>query len=144
MTSRLDHLLAEVDRQLGDVREQSAALAGRAGLLLAAGLVGAVVLAAAGDGGAVAVLLLVALVLAMVAGVGAVVPALAVGPGAGALKAWAVDDSAEDGLAALYAAKLLVLEANRRRLVFASLAVYGQAAAALVATVLALVLAARR
>lgn len=144
MESTAERLFAEVDRQLAEVRASVEALATRSGVLvmlsaLFAALVG-VHLRQGGDAYFVAPLW--AFGAAAVLGALILLPQLVLGPQSGHLQNW-MTTRPRAALSALLAAKIVTLEANRRRLTTMIAIFYLQSGAVLVAVVLALVMAAR-
>lgn len=141
MTSLVDRVFAEVDRQLEHVRAQTEAVATRSGLLVATTAVAAAVLAARIQTGKFDVgNALWALGVAAVLGIFTLIPYLRIGPDVVHLTTWGAASSGTTATATteLYQAKLIALGANRTRLVVMTCAFYLQCLAVIVAVVLAL------
>ncbi len=136
--SRLDRLFEEADRQLVEVREQSAGVAARSGLLFSATAVAAALLAARIDHlqhkpiGA-----LWALGVGTFLGFMTLLVPFQLGPNPVSLISWSKVPS-DANLSSLYEAKLMALDANRQRLAVMSATFYLQVIGAVVAIVLAL------
>jgi hypothetical protein len=140
--TKSDRLMAEVDRQLTEVRTMADGLATRSGLLVAgsalvAGLLGTR-LPTLELGLAVAAL--IGLGLATTIGVLVLVPGLEVGPSPFDLGRWS-EGTSERTVETLYAAKVLTLVGNRDRLGRMRVVFYFQTAGVVVAIALAIVAA---
>jgi hypothetical protein len=145
VTTGHDRLFTEIDRQLADVRATADGLATRAGLLisasaLAAGLLGTrLPMLKTG----LAVVALIALGTASVFGAVVLVPGLKVGPDVSTLSGW-FGEAETPTIKALYGAKLLALEGNRRRLAVMRTLFYAQGAFVVVAITVAIAAASGR
>jgi hypothetical protein len=138
---RREYLFIEVDRQLEEVREQALALATRAGLVLGAVAIGTVVLAARVASIPPNDLIKVCWELgtAEVAAIATLAPALKVGPNPIRLEKWrslAPDDAA---IEKLLDAKVLLVGANRTRLLIMTISFYVESVAVVAAVILSLV-----
>lgn len=147
VTESNDRLFAEIDRQLEEVREQAATVAARAGLVLSAAGIAAAILAARiqrqpSDYSLALWPLGVAVVISLVA----LAPTLATGPEALDLQGWSHYPRRKSARAIrrLFLAKLMVLEANRRRLLVMNYAFYLECAAVVVAVFVAFSVGARQ
>jgi hypothetical protein len=146
LASLTDRLFSEVDRQLAEVRAFADGVATRAGLLvsasaLTAGLLGSQLATIKDEWPAIAAL--VALGGATLFGIFVFAPGLTAGPAAAALGNWA-GRTASAGAAAtneLYSAKLIALEANRRRLTIMRVLFYLQSMAVVISVIFALLAA---
>ncbi len=141
----IDRLFMEVDRQLAEVRAAADGLATRAGLLisasaLAAGLLGTrLPMLKTG----LAIGALIALGIATLIGGTVLTPGLRLGPTLGSLSGW-FGEAPAPTIKALYAAKILALEGNLKRLVVMRVLVCTQGLAVTAAIVLAIVAASGR
>lgn len=143
MPDRREYLFIEVDRQLEEVREQALALATRAGLVLGAVAVGTSVLTARLPNIPSEKLTKVfwALGIASLAAIIALAPALAVGPNPIKLQKWRSDPD-DRAIEDLLDAKVLMVGANRIRLLIMTCAFYLESVAVVVAVIMALLTAA--
>ena len=144
MTTRLDYMFAEVDRQLDQAQARADALVQRAGLLISANAVVASIFAANLDqvkGGEIATFIVLGL--SMLAGIGVILPSLVPGPKPSKLTNWATGP-ATPALTALYDAKVTALENNLERLVIMTVAFYLEVVTVIAAAATALVATAGR
>ena len=142
---RLEVVLAELDRQLEEVREQCSGLATRAGIGVTATAVAAALFVEKMEKvktGEVMALLLFGV--ATVAALGALVPTLSPGPRVSQLAIWAISTPASRSISELFTAKATLLEGNRTRLRLMTWAFYLQALLVITAVTVALIVTARR
>lgn len=144
-TTHTDRLFTEVDRQLNEVRSVADGMATRAGLLISATALGASLLgsqlAQLKTGWATAAL--IGLGIAVLTGALVVRPGMLAGPTPSALQGWA-GEPAQPTLKALYASKILALEANRERLTTMRVLFYFQFATLIGAVGLVVIAISRR
>jgi hypothetical protein len=140
VSEQQEYLLAEVDRQLEEVREQALALATRAGLVL-----GAVVVATALLGAGMARISPDELTnvywfigIAGIAAIVALAPGLKVGPDPISLNRWRLA-APEQAIERLLDSKMILVGANRSRLTIMTYAFYIESGAVIVALIMALV-----
>jgi hypothetical protein len=132
----LDYLFAELDRQLNQTQQHANTQAQRCGLAITASALAAALFVVNFDsikGGEIASLCLFGV--ATLIGLGALVPALVVGPSPAKLAAWATMQPSRDATTALYDGKVTALEANLRRLAFMSSAFYLQVVSVVAAVI---------
>ena len=146
MADRRELLFAEVDRQLEEVREQANALATRSGVIISAvALVAAVFAVNLKEFKTGELFAVTLLAMTVFFGFFVLVPALSTGPLASSLTSWAASPPPDDPLInQLYAAKIIVLESNVRRLSTMTILFYLQIGVGLLAVVAALISVARR
>jgi hypothetical protein len=139
LASHIDRLFSEVDRQLAEVRAAADGVATRAGLLITGSAVVATLLAARLPSvkGGLAITALIMLGIATLIGGTVLVPALTLGPEATALSTW-FSDEPERTLREVYAAKILALVGNLRRLLVMRVLFYTQGVAVGAAVVLSI------
>lgn len=145
VSTSVDRLFTEVDRQLGDVRVTADGLATRAGLLISATALGAGLLGARLQTlhTGLAIAALIVLGVATLIGGTVLTPGLRRGPTPAALQAWFGEDP-KTTIKGLYAAKIATLEANRQRLVVMRVLLYVQGVAVIAAIVLVVAAASGR